>query len=336
MDSQVWNQTNKSSISSCSSIDQVINAYFVPAVYGATFVLGVILNFMAIVVYMFALKEWNRSNIFLFNLLLADLLFVFNLPFLVSYYRSMGIWYFGNFYCKLMRYLYHANMYTSIFFLGCVSMDRYLLIAHPVKSAQMFKKWHAVAICLLIWVVVTLELIPMFYLITIVNIKNSTNLNCLDYASSGDVHATFVFSLTLTFTGFLLPYSVLVFSYVLVIRVLKNMQQRFQNAEKVGKPLTLILFALVLFSASFLPYHIMRNVRIGVRFFYSQNSCTMIICKTLYNITRPLCSLNSCLNPIFYFLVGDSFRDKLLSFFKRKPNHSQWDQTIHSIQTDSV
>nr|XP_006637566.1 PREDICTED: succinate receptor 1-like [Lepisosteus oculatus] len=319
----VWNETDGGNTSLCTNIDNELNAYYVPAVYGSTFVIGVVLNSVAVVVYLFALKEWNRSNIFLFNLLLADLLYLFNLPFLVSYYKNRGIWYFGNFYCKLMRYLFHANLYTSILFLGCVSMDRYLLIAHPIKSAQIFKKWHAVLICLIVWVIVTLELLPMFFLITTENLTNSTDLKCLDYASSGNVHATFIFSMALTFTGLLLPFGILVFSYILVIRVLKDMQQRFQNADKVGKPLTLILFAMVLFSISLLPYHVMRNVRIGARMLFDQNSCPLIICRSLYNITRPLSSLNSCLNPVFYFLVGDSFRDKLLSWFKIKTNHKQ-------------
>ncbi|MBN3278326.1 SUCR1 protein, partial [Polyodon spathula] len=280
------------------------------------------------------MKEWNRSNIFLFNLLLTDLLYIFNLPFLISVYTNNGVWLYGTLYCKIMRYLYHANLYTSILFLSCVSIDRYLLIAHPVKSVQLFKKWHAVLLCLLIWVVVTLELLPMFFLITVERTSNSTtDLKCLDYASSGDVGNTFIFSMTVTFTGFLIPFGILLYSYVLVVRVLKDMQQRLKKtSEKSDKPLTLIVFAIVLFSASFFPYHIMRNIRIASRKFYEPTSCTVIICRALYNITRPLSSFNSCLNPVFYFLVGDSFRDKLLSFFKRKPKNKK-PESLTSVST---
>ncbi|RXM27444.1 Succinate receptor 1 [Acipenser ruthenus] len=332
--SDAWNHTNAtSSVEPCTTIDIVLNAYYVPFIYGTTFVLGSSLNTVAIVVYVFAMKEWNRSNIFLFNLLLADLLYIFNLPFLVSVYMNNGVWYYGPLYCKIMRYLYHANLYTSILFLSCVSMDRYLLIAHPVKSAQLFKKWHAVLISMLIWVIVTLELLPMFFLITVEGISNSTELKCLDYASSGDVGTTFIFSMTVTFTGFLIPFGILVYSYVLVVRVLKDMQQRLKKtSEKAGKPLTLIVFAMVLFSASFFPYHVMRNARIATRMFYEPTSCPLIICRVLYNITRPLSSLNSCLNPVFYFLVGDSFRDKLLFFFKRKPKNKK-PESITSVST---
>ncbi|XP_051779946.1 succinate receptor 1-like [Erpetoichthys calabaricus] len=327
MEPSYWNQTILNiSLQTidvpCSEIDKIINAYYVPTIYSCTFILGATLNFAAIIVYLFALKKWTRSNIFLFNLLLADLLYICNLPFLISYYANKGIWYFGEFYCKLVRYFFHATLYTSILFLGCVSMDRYFLIAHPVKSAEIFKKWHAALISLTIWIVVTLELLPMFYLITTESISNSTELKCLDYASSGDVEMTFIFSMTLTFTGFFIPYCILVFSYILVARVLNDMKRRFQHSDKVGKPLTLIVFAMALFSASFIPYHIMRNARIAVRMFYTSNSCPTIIFRALYNATRPFSSLNSCLNPVFYFLVGDKFRDKLFSLLCKRQKSS--------------
>nr|XP_005996516.1 PREDICTED: succinate receptor 1-like [Latimeria chalumnae]XP_014344115.1 PREDICTED: succinate receptor 1-like [Latimeria chalumnae] len=318
----------------CTTLDVILHDYYVPAVYGILCIIGFLSNVSVLIVYIFGMREWNRSNIFLFNLLLADLIYICTLPFLVSCYTNHGMWYYGEFMCRFTRYCFHANLYTSILFLGCVSMDRYLLVAHPVKSIQLFKKWHAVAISLLIWVIVTLELIPIFYLVTIES-TNSTSIKCLDYASSGDVLTTFIFSMTLTVTGFFLPYGIIVFSYVLVVQVLKKLQERKQNSEKVEKPLNLIIFALVLFSVSFLPYHIMRNARIASRMFFKSSSCPIRIIKAVYALVRPISSFNSCLNPIFYFLAGGTFRKKLISLFRLK----QWyrrDESVVAVTSDTV
>ena len=42
--------------------------------------------------------------------------------------------------------------------------------------------------------------------------------------------------------------------------------------------------------------------------------CTLLnIINFAYKITRPLASVNSCIDPVLYFLAGDKYRSKLLS-----------------------
>ncbi|XP_048460604.1 succinate receptor 1-like isoform X2 [Rhincodon typus] len=314
----------------CLDNNLQLEKYYLPTLYAIEFLLGLVGNLSVIWGYIFCLKEWKCSNIYLFNLSISDLAFICTLPMLVIYYAKGNKWVFGQVTCTLNRYILHANMYTSILFLTCISIDRYLLVVSPVKLHWFQKKFNAVIICLSIWVFVTLELVPIFIFID-GQIINSTDdesfFQCLDYASSGNASQSLIYSLCLTVSGFLLPLCIMFFFYFQTARCLKKIMQQ-RTKVHVEKPLTLVVLAIVIFLVFFTPYHIMRNIRIASRVENSTMSeCRKLAVKTLYAISRPIAFLNSITNPIFYFMLGDKFREqffnKLKSIFLGKPEVSR-------------
>ncbi|XP_072427828.1 succinate receptor 1-like [Chiloscyllium punctatum] len=310
----------------CLDINPQLEKYYLPTMYAIEFLLGLVGNLSVIWGYLFCLKEWKCSNIYLFNLSVTDLTFICTLPMLVVYYAKGNEWVFGDSMCTLNRYILHANMYISILFLTCISIDRYLLVVSPVKLHRFQKKWNAVVICLSIWVFVTLELVPLFIFIDVHTINTTDNkfsFQCLDYASSGNSSQSLIYSMCLTVSGYLLPLCVMFFFYIQTARSLKKIMQQ-RTKVQVEKPLTLVILAIVIFLILFTPYHIMRNVRIASRVENSTMSeCSKLAVKALYTITRPIAFLNSITNPIFYFMLGDKFREqffsRLRSIFLRKP-----------------
>ena len=63
-------------------------------------------------------------NVFLLQC--ADLLFIiFCVPFTASDY-VVGIWPFGNVWCKVVQYMVHVCAYSSVYTLVLMSVDRYL------------------------------------------------------------------------------------------------------------------------------------------------------------------------------------------------------------------
>lgn len=257
------------------------------------------------------MKNWNSSNIYLFNLSISDLAFLCTLPMLIRSY-SQGKWTYGDVLCISNRYVLHANLYTSILFLTFISVDRYLLMKHPFREHFLQKKEFAVLISLGIWVLVTLELLPILSLIHPNIAVNGTN--CIDYASSGDPKYNLIYSMCLTFLGFLIPLLVMCFFYFKIALFLKQRSIQLATALPLEKPLTLVIMAVVIFSVLFTPYHIMRNVRIASRLGkWKQSRCAQATINCLYIVTRPLAFLNSTVNPVFYFLMGDHFREMLMS-----------------------
>ncbi|XP_067850694.1 succinate receptor 1-like [Heptranchias perlo] len=313
----------------CSDINPQLEKYYLSTMYAMQFFFGLVGNLSVIWGYIFCLKEWKCSNIYLFNLSITDLTFICTLPMLVVYYGSGNRWTFGPVMCALNRYILHTNMYTSILFLTCISFDRYLLVRNPLKLHSFQKKCNAVIICVSIWVFVTLELVPIFTFISADDISstdNNTFVQCSDFASSGNASRNLIYSMYLTVFGFFLPYCIMSIFYIQTARALKKIKQQ-RTKIRVEKPLTLVILAIGIFITFFTPYHIMRNVRLASRMKgVSMSECGKLVVKAVYSLTRPIAFLNSVTNPVFYFMLGDNFREqffnKLKATFLRKPELS--------------
>ncbi|KAM5291812.1 succinate receptor 1 [Ctenodactylus gundi] len=288
-----------------------LQKYYLSIFYGIEFIVGVLGNTAVVFGYLFCLKSWNSSNIYLFNLSISDLAFLCTLPMLIRSY-ARGKWIYGEVLCISNRYVLHANLYTSILFLTFISIDRYMLMRYPFREHLLQKKEFAVIISLAIWVLVTLELLPILRVINPITTEEGTS--CTDYASSGDPQYNLIYSMCLTVLGFLIPLSVMCFFYYKIVVFLKQRSRQVSTASPLEKPLLLVIMAVVIFSVLFTPYHIMRNVRIASRLGnWKKSQCSEVIISSLYIVTRPLAFLNSAVNPVFYFLVGDHFREMFIN-----------------------
>ncbi|NXO28559.1 SUCR1 protein, partial [Cisticola juncidis] len=297
--------------SDCLLTKRVLEKYYLPTMYSFEFILGVIGNTIAVFGYIFCLKKWKSGNIYLFNLSVSDLLFLCTLPILVNNY-SQDQWAKEGILCHSNRFLLHANLYSSILFLTAISVDRYLLIRHPFRDHVLQKRRTAVVVSAAIWIGVILELLPLVHFLE--PLTHTNKYKCLDYASSGDPVTSLIYSMFLTVFGFLIPLLTMCCFYVKMVRFLKNRSEQISSALTLEKPLALVVLTVVIFSLLFTPYHIMRNVRLASRIpALGLSKCTQGIISTIYVITRPFAFLNSVINPVFYFLMGDHFRDMLMA-----------------------
>ncbi|XP_063163957.1 succinate receptor 1 [Candoia aspera] len=285
-----------------------LEKYYLSIMYALEFIFGFTGNIIVGFGSLFCQNNWKSGNIYLINLILSDLAFLCTLPWLVLRYTKGTD---DRKWCHINRILLHSNLYTSILFLTLISVDRYLLIKYPFRNHFLQKKGMAIVFSVAVWVWVTLELSPLYHFITFQNNSNS-NL-CEDYASSGEPFHSLFYSLILTITGFIIPLCIMWVSYMKTHALLKSHSSQLSTALPLEKPLTIIIMAVVIFSLLFAPYHIMRNVRIASRAsFWKLSKCTQDLIKAVYIITRPVAFLNSTINPIFYFLMGDHFREILM------------------------
>lgn len=96
-------------------------------------------------------KMKTATNIYIFNLALADALATSTLPFQSAKYL-MNTWPFGEVLCKLIIAIDYYNMFTSIFTLTMMSVDRYIAVCHPVRALEFRTPVKAKLINVLIWV----------------------------------------------------------------------------------------------------------------------------------------------------------------------------------------
>ncbi|XP_035745877.1 succinate receptor 1 [Egretta garzetta] len=300
---------NETSI--CLLMNRGLEKYYLSTMYSLEFILGFIGNTIAVFGYIFCLKNWKSGNIYLFNLSLSDLLFLCTLPVLVNGY-SRDQWAKNSILCHSNRFLLHANLYSSILFLTIISIDRYMLIKHPFREHFLQKRKTALIVSAAVWVGVILELLPLMYFLG--HVTSANNYNSLDYASSGDPMKNLIYSMFLTVFGFLIPLVIMCCFYVKMVLFLKNRSEQLSSPLMLEKPFTLVILAVVIFSLLFTPYHIMRNVRLASRIpALNISVCTQSIINSIYIITRPIAFLNSAINPVFYFLMGDHFREMLMA-----------------------
>lgn len=317
----------------CLDISKSLEKYYLSTMYALEFIFGITGNSVVVFGYIFCLKNWRSGNIYLFSLTLSDFAFLCTLPLLVSSYSS-GTWSYKITWCQVNRILLHANLYTSILFLSFISIDRYLLMKYPFRNHFLQRRNVAVVFSIAIWVLVSLELLPMLIFIQLQEGNNTSR--CLDYASSGDAAQSLIYSIILTIVGFIIPLCIMCSFYIKTLRFLKSRNSQLTAAMTLEKPLTLVIMAMSIFSLLFTPYHIMRNVRIASRTkLWEVSECTRNIIHIVYIITRPVAFLNSAINPIFYFFMGDHFRDMLISkvrhIFKRPTPCCKWRERSLSV-----
>ncbi|TRZ03489.1 hypothetical protein DNTS_000504 [Danionella cerebrum] len=153
---------NHSGAPSCS-IDESYKYVILPLCYSLTFLLSLILN-STVLLRSFRCKrgqQWNTSLIYMVNLASTDLMYSFSLPFLVASYVMRDHWVFGDFMCRLVRFLFYFNLYCSIFFLTCISVHRYMGICHPIRTITLESKRVVRGICATIWVIVFILTCPI-------------------------------------------------------------------------------------------------------------------------------------------------------------------------------
>lgn len=102
----------------------------------------------------------TATNIYIFNLALADTLVLLTLPFQGTDVL-LGFWPFGNALCKTVIAIDYYNMFTSTFTLTAMSVDRYVAICHPIRALDVRTSSKAQAVNVAIWALASVVGIPV-------------------------------------------------------------------------------------------------------------------------------------------------------------------------------
>ncbi|NXX86481.1 P2RY4 protein, partial [Urocolius indicus] len=288
--------------------DEEFKFILLPISYGIVFVLGLPLNSWALWMFVSRMRPWNATTTYMFNLAVSDTLYVLSLPTLVYYYADRNNWPFGEGLCKMVRFLFYANLYSSILLLTCISVHRYVGICHPIRSLKWVKTKRARIICVGAWLVVTVCLIPNLVFVT-TSVKDNTTL-CHDTTKPEEFDHYVHYSSSVMALLFGVPFLVIALCYCLMAKRL--CKPGFASARTPSyrkRSIKMIVIVLTVFAVCFVPFHVTRTLYYTSRYF--QATChTLNIVNFTYKITRPLASINSCLDPILYFMAGDKYRGR--------------------------
>ncbi|XP_013887817.1 proteinase-activated receptor 2 [Austrofundulus limnaeus] len=290
-----------------------LTTVFFPLLYIVVFVVGLPANGMAVWVFLFRTKKKYPSSIYMANLALADLLFVIWLPLKISYHVNGNNWTYGEPLCKVLMSFFYGNMYCSILFIACLSVQRYWVVAHPM-SVQRKNNKIAVGVTVAIWAFIWLSTTPLYLYDHTAKIRDPNITTCHDVSiiqdltdpfSSQSIRLPFFYFIFMATVVFFIPCIVIVVAYIRLLKVLgEGGPEDSSSGKNRHKVVVLIVIVLVTFLVCFLPSNIMLVMHYALLKDGVENNGYGFYISTLC-----LASLNSILDPFIYYFVSDDFRN---------------------------
>ncbi|XP_037609253.1 coagulation factor II (thrombin) receptor-like 1, tandem duplicate 1 [Sebastes umbrosus] len=286
-----------------------LTTVFLPVVYIIVFAVGLPTNALAIWVFLFRTKNKHPASIYMANLALADLLFVIWVPLKIAYHFNSNNWIYGEALCKVLVAFFYGNMYCSIAFIACISVQRYWAVVYPLSQRQRSNRM-AIGVSVAVWVVVWLVTIPLYLYDQEVRVRNLNILTCHDVTRPSQRKIAAGYFLTMGIVGFVVPTIVCIVSYVLMLKALRNSMADPAIAKKRRKAVVLIVTVLVMFLVCFTPSNIMLLVHYSLLLReVGDNS------YAFYITTLCLASLNCCIDPFIYYFISEDFREHVKNTF---------------------
>ncbi|NWH20018.1 BKRB1 protein, partial [Grus americana] len=296
--------------------------YIVPKYIDTVCVIGILGNVFVLFTYSLHKAPRKIAEIYLMNLAVADLIFLTCLPFWAENIRNEFNWPFGNFLCRGTSASISLNMYTSIYLLVAVSMDRYLTFVHTLNHRGIRSKSMAKWICLLAWFFGILLSLPIFMFRTVKHFPTWNISACaLDFPTPSWETAE---SLVLNIAGFVLPSTAIIF---LNFSTIHNLQKKAREQRSLRiksckehndmKATRLIFTVVLMFLLCWTPYHLF----VFLDILFQTEVIKGCFWEELLNFGEQfgytLATTNSCINPVIYVFVGKYFRQKALEVFSQ-------------------
>lgn len=281
---------------------------FLPVVYYLIFLSGFFGNLFVILVVGSKGRQSGRLvDTFVVNLALADLVFVLTLPLWAVSAGQHGYWNFGpagDLLCKLSSYIIGVNRFSNIFFLTCMSVDRYLAIVKLMDSRYLRSSRCIHATCAAVWLTSLLLGIPSLVYRRVEPVGEGQA--CVEDSRT----PLFIgMSLTMTFLTFVFPVVIIVLCYGTIIMHLNKHRVAAGNPRAQARcrhSLKMVLCIIVAFVVSWLPFNVFKVINIISQ--SSEQSCGTSWQRNGLLISCCLAFFNSCVNPAIYLFLDHHFR----------------------------
>ncbi|XP_076967206.1 G-protein coupled receptor 182 isoform X2 [Tamandua tetradactyla] len=274
--------------------------------YLAIFVVGLVENLLVIYVNWRCPGRSGLLNLYILNMAIADLGIVLSLPVWMLEVTLDYIWLWGSFSCRFTHYVYFINMYSSIFFLVCLSVDRYVTLTNAFPSWQRHQPRARRAVCAGVWILSAIIPLPEVVHIQLVD---SAEPMCL-FMAPFETYSTWALavSLSITVLGFLLPLPL-----ITVFNILTACRLRQAGQPEGRRHCLLVCAYIAIFVFCWLPYHV-TLLLLTLHGTHVTLHCYMThLLYFFYDIIDCFSMLHCVANPIFYNFLSPSFKSRLLS-----------------------
>ncbi|XP_023799079.1 G-protein coupled receptor 182 [Cyanistes caeruleus] len=287
------------------SLDENVKRVILFILYLVIFVVGLVENLLVIWVNWQTRGNKSLVNLYIINMAIADLGVLLSLPVWMLEVMLDYTWLWGSFLCRFTHYFYFANMYASIFFLTCLSVDRYVTLSSSSPFWHRHQHRARRAVCACSWLLAAA--IPVVE-VTHMQLVNTGEPICIFMApfETYDEWALAV-SLATTTIGFLIPFPVMAVFNVLTARFVRR-------TKPESRKHCLLIYAYIgVFLLSWLPFHVVLTL-LTLEGNHIILNCTFAhLLYFFYDVIDCFTLLHCVINPILYNFLSKNFRSKLIS-----------------------
>uniref|UniRef100_A0A8C0GZI7 G-protein coupled receptors family 1 profile domain-containing protein n=1 Tax=Chelonoidis abingdonii TaxID=106734 RepID=A0A8C0GZI7_CHEAB len=275
-------------------------------------------NGLVIVVSIRYKKLRSPLNYILVNLAVADLLVTF-FGSTISFSNNInGFFVLGKRVCKFEGFMVSLTGIVGLWSLAILAFERYIVICKPMGDFR-FQHKHAVMGCAFTWIWSLLWTTPPM-LGWSSYVPEGLRTSCgPNWYTGGSNNNSYI--LTLFITCFIIPLSLILFSYtnlLMTLRTVAAQQKESETTQRAEREVTRMVIAMVMaFLICWLPYSTFAMV-------VATNN-DIPIQPTLASLPSYFSKTATVYNPIIYIFMNKQFRDCLLKmmYCNRNPSGMQ-------------
>ncbi|XP_030066195.1 probable G-protein coupled receptor 34 [Microcaecilia unicolor] len=290
---------NKSTPLPCEIQDGFLSLTL-PITYSFIFGISLLSNTLAFWVFWYNPQRKVSMTVYMRHLVVSHLLLSLCLPFRIAYQNYPG----PMILCKIVGAFFYINMYAGIMFLSLISLDRYLKIIKPLQQFKIHSIQWSTAASITVWLTI---FISILFFIILDRGHGPCSGKCFHFKERSSLGATCNMIVVVAFYILLLLF---IYSYSKISAKLYKFSWRKSQPQvrRNSMAVTKTLIVLVVFILCFIPYHVVR-----VPYILAQRDIISSLPwkQTLHTVNElVLCisAFNSCLDPLIYFFLSNSFR----------------------------
>lgn len=275
-------------------------------ILGLSFLVGAPGNLLVIWTILRHIKQRSHTVVLILHLAIADLLVLITLPLWI--YSLAHSWVFGEASCKAMVFMINACMYSSVFLITLMSVERFVAVRYPFASADWKRKKALSKVLLALWTAAFLFSIPVIPTQVTGQVEEDSDEEQCLYRQYTSVAQELVCVLLETLVGYVFPFTILVVCYGCLCSRITQMTFKSKRKSTV-----LIASVVVVFAICWTPHHIGNILSLVILALEDSPNATRVesVKNTMTFIAGAMVFISSTVNPLLYMFAARSFRSSL-------------------------
>ncbi|XP_067842691.1 G-protein coupled receptor 183-like isoform X2 [Heptranchias perlo] len=290
-----------------------------PLVYSIICFVGIFGNILAIIAIKKKQKKINSTTLYSMNLVISDIAFAAVVPTRIIYYARGFNWPFGEAVCRVTALICYSNIYASVSFMTCLSVDRFLAVIYPFRHSKFRNVRNVKKICIVVWIIILCQTVPLLFIQMSKEVQGNF-MTCMEYPNFETLPSLPQMLLGACTVGYILPMGIMLLSYSQVSSKLFRTAKRNPSIEKSGrnkKANNVILLVLFVFFICFTPYHVAIVQHMIKKLLYTPSCLEQQNFQIALHMSVSVMNFNCCLDPFIYFFACKGYRSIVLKMIRR-------------------